>query len=226
MYFDFRPHFAKTMFPVAVIRNFMNDLDIRNSLKAGPLRKYLVDSNSLVLDEFNISLGLVRADIAVINGVLHGIEIKSERDNLLRLNNQLREYNKFFEYITVVTCEKFQDKILQNIPLNYGILIAKNQNDKIVFKKLRKAKRNYNIDKLCLAQALWKNELIDILESIDYKKGFKSKSKFFLYQIICENFTKQQLLVIVKERIKSRTNWRVDSQQIQNDDYFQLSSKL
>lgn len=204
----------------------MNDLDIRNSLKTGPLRKYLIDSNSLVLDEFNISLGLVRADIAVVNGVLHGIEIKSERDNLTRLDNQLKEYNKFFEYITIVTCEKFKDKILENFPSNYGILIANKQNDKIVFKKLRKAKKNYSVDKLCLAQALWKDELIDVLESINYKKGFKSKSKPFLYQILCDNCTKQQLLAIVKEKIKARTNWRVDSQQTQNDDYSQLSSKL
>jgi hypothetical protein len=214
------------MLDFEVKRNFMNDLDIRNSLKTGPLKKYIVDSNSLVLDEFNISLGLVRADIAVVNGVLHGIEIKSERDNLTRLDNQLKEYNKFFEYITIVTCEKFKDKILENYPSNYGVLIAKIEKNKIVFNKLRIAKKNYSVDKLCLVQALWKEELIHILESINYKKGFKYKSKPFLYKILCDIFTKQQLLAIVKEKIKARTNWRVDSQQTQNDDYFQLSSKL
>lgn len=204
----------------------MNDLEIRNNLKTGPLKKYFDDSNSVVLDEFNISLGLVRVDIAIVNGVLHGIEIKSERDTLKRLDNQLKEYNKFFEYITIVTCEKFQEIILENTPNNHGVIIAKRSKDKIVFKNIRKAKKNYNVDKLCLVQALWKNELIEIIESINYKKGFKSKSKPFLYEIICDNFTTTQLLAIVKQKIKSRINWRVDSQQIQNDDYFQLSSKL
>lgn len=204
----------------------MNDLEIRNNLKTGPLKKYFEDSDSLVLDEFNISLGLVRADIAIVNGVLHGIEIKSEKDTLKRLDNQLKEYERFFEYITIVTCEKFQEKIIDTIPINYGVIIVKSKKDRVIFEKLRKAKKNYNVDKLCLVQALWKEELIEIIETLDYKKGFKSKSKPFLYQIICDNFTTKQLLDIVKQKIKSRLNWRVDSRRIPNDDYFQLSSKL
>lgn len=188
----------------------MKDIDIRKSLKTGPLKKYVSDSNSLVLDEFNISLGLVRADIAVVNGVLHGIEIKSEKDTLKRLDNQLTEYKKFFEYITVVTCEKFQDKIEKSIPEKCGILVAKIENNKVIFKKIREAKKNYEIDKLCLVKSLWKEEIIDVLEESEYKKGFKSKSKPLLYEILCENFSKQQLLRIVKEKIKARTNWRVD----------------
>lgn len=204
----------------------MNDLEIRNNLKTGPLKKYFEDSDSLVLDEFNISLGLVRADIAIVNGVLHGIEIKSEKDTLKRLDNQLKEYERFFEYITIVTCEKFQEKIIDTIPINYGVIIVKSKKDRVIFEKLRKAKKNYNVDKLCLVQALWKEELIEIIETLDYKKGFKSKSKSFLYQIICDNFTTKQLLDIVKQKIKSRLNWRVDSRRIPNDDYFQLSSKL
>lgn len=204
----------------------MNDLQIRKFLKTGPLKKYMNDSNSLVLDEFNISLGLVRADIAIVNGVLHGIEIKSEKDTLKRLDHQLKEYNKFFEYITIVSCEKFREKIIEIAPSNYGILIAKNINNEIVFEQLRKATKNKNVNKLCLVQSLWKNELIEIIESIDYKKGFKSKSKSFMYDIICENFSTNQLLSLVKLKLKTRVNWRVDSQQIQNDDYFQLFSKL
>lgn len=204
----------------------MNDLEIRNNLKKGPLRKYLDDSNSLVLDEYNISLGQVRADLAIVNGVLHGIEIKSERDTLNRLDNQMREYSKFFEYITIVTCEKYQDKILKSTPTNYGVIVVKSNKNRVVFKKIRKAKKNYEVDKLCLAQALWKDELLEIIESTDYPKGFKSKSKSLLYQIVCDIFTTAQLLTIVKQKIKNRVNWRVGSQQIQSDDYSPLSAKL
>ncbi|MDV3753720.1 hypothetical protein CMU20_01660 [Elizabethkingia anophelis] len=186
----------------------MRDIDIRESLKTGPLKKYVSDSDSLVLDEFNISLGIVRADIAILNGVLHGIEIKSEKDTLKRLDTQLTEYKKFFEYITVVTCEKFQNKIENSIPERCGILVAKSENDKIVFKTVRKAKKNYDIDKICLAKSLWKEEIIDALKEINYKKGLKSKSKPLLYEILCDNFSKQELLKIVKEKIKTRINWR------------------
>lgn len=204
----------------------MKDIDIRNSLKESILMKYINDSESLVIDEFNISLGTVRADVAVVNGVLHGYEIKSEKDTLKRLENQICEYNKFFEFVTIVTCEKFSEKVLFSLPEKCGVIIAQNKKGKIIFKHIRKAKKNKDLDKITLAKALWKDEITDILEKINYKKGFKSKSKPFLYEILSEQFTEKELVEIVKRKIKDRINWRVDSQRTQNGDYFQLSSKL
>ncbi|MDR3026603.1 MULTISPECIES: sce7726 family protein [Chryseobacterium] len=205
----------------------MKDIDIRNSLKSSILSQYTNDSGSLVIDEFNVSLGIVRADIAVINGVMHAYEIKSEKDNLKRLENQLQEYYKFFEYVTVVTCEKYLNKVLEQFSDKCGVIVALKKNNLITFKKIRRAKKNKCFDKISLVKALWKEEIIDILESIKYnKKGFKSKSKPLLYQIMMDEFNESELLHLVKNKLKERTTWKAGSQQTQSDDYFPLFSKL
>jgi hypothetical protein len=46
-----------------------------------------------MLDEFGLEHGEVRVDVAVINGELHGYEIKSERDTLERLPRQVKAYS-------------------------------------------------------------------------------------------------------------------------------------
>ena len=182
----------------------MKDIDIRNGLKSTILKKYIDDSDSFLIDEFNVSLGVVRADIALFNGVMHAYEIKSEFDTLRRLDNQIYEYNKFFEYVTVVSCDKFVGRVLETIPENCGLILAKNGKSGIKFKQIRRAKKNKIIDKICLAKALWKDEMIEILEAKDYKRGFRSKSKPLLYEILAEEFSASQLLEIVKNKIKKR----------------------
>lgn len=184
----------------------MKDIDIRKGLKNGPLNKYIIAEDSFVIDEFNVSLGLVRADIAIVNGVLQGFEIKSPKDSLIRLENQIKEYEKFFEYFTVVTCEKFKERVINIVPNCCGITIVSNKENSsdIKFDIVREAILNNNVDKICLAKSLWKNEIIEVLEEIQYKKGFKSKSKPFLYELLSEIFTKDELLNIVKIKLKNR----------------------
>lgn len=211
---------------ISIICRDMKDIDIRNSLKKSILNKHINDVNSIVVDEFNISLGKVRVDVAVVNGILHAYEIKSEKDNLKRLKNQIQEYNSFFEYITVVTCDRYLTKVLESLPLHCGILKAERKADLIKFVNVRTAKKNKSIKKISLTQVLWKEEMLEILESKDYKKSFKSKSKALLCEMICNLLTEKELLQIVKTKLKSRANWKVAPPQIQNDDYFQLSSKL
>jgi hypothetical protein len=47
-----------------------------------------------VVDELELVRGEVRIDVAVIGDIMHGYEIKSAKDNLLRLPNQQLHYGK------------------------------------------------------------------------------------------------------------------------------------
>mgnify|MGYP000284964948 CR=1 FL=1 len=62
----------------------MKDQDVRFAVHHKLLKESHLDPDCLVVDEFSISLGASRADIAVINGVIHGYELKSEYDSLER----------------------------------------------------------------------------------------------------------------------------------------------
>ena len=48
----------------------------------------------MILDELGICRGRVRIDLTVVNGLLHGYEIKSERDTLARLETQADLYGR------------------------------------------------------------------------------------------------------------------------------------
>ncbi|EMS0078485.1 sce7726 family protein, partial [Escherichia coli] len=63
----------------------MRDIDVRKAVHAKILRDHHKDPDTLIIDEFTMNLGASRADIAVINGLIHGYELKSKSDNLLRL---------------------------------------------------------------------------------------------------------------------------------------------
>ena len=63
------------------------------------------DPQTLIVEELGIRQGAARVDVAVVNGSLHGYEIKSARDTLERLPKQSELYSSVFDTITLVTAE-------------------------------------------------------------------------------------------------------------------------
>lgn len=83
----------------------MKDQDVRFAVHHKLLKESHLDPDCLVVDEFSISLGASRADIAVINGVIHGYELKSEYDSLERLPLQIKHYSSVMDKVTLVVAE-------------------------------------------------------------------------------------------------------------------------
>ena len=102
----------------------MRDADIRRILRTTSLEKYISDENSKVVDELHLPVTKSRIDIAVVNGRLHGFEIKSARDTLVRLPHQLEGYSKVFDYLTIVTEEKYYHRLLDFVPDWIGIQVC------------------------------------------------------------------------------------------------------
>ena len=70
----------------------MNDKQIRVAVHQKLFRHYSATPNTLVLEEVGLRHGAARVDFLVVNGMLHGFELKSDRDNLIRLENQIPIY--------------------------------------------------------------------------------------------------------------------------------------
>jgi hypothetical protein len=66
----------------------MRDSDVRKAVKTWLELKYANDASTRIVEEMGVWNGSVRVDIAVINGELHGLELKSAKDTLERLQNQ------------------------------------------------------------------------------------------------------------------------------------------
>jgi hypothetical protein len=82
-----------------------------------------------------------RADILEISDVLHAYEIKSDLDKVSRLKEQLHDYRRTFEYVSVVTTTKMLPEIRKQLGPNEGILLITDNSVKII----RKARPNKKI---------------------------------------------------------------------------------
>lgn len=68
------------------------DIEIRSALHRKKLRQLHERADTLVIDELGLAHAKARVDVAVINGCLHGYEIKSAQDTLDRLAGQLTHW--------------------------------------------------------------------------------------------------------------------------------------
>lgn len=198
----------------------LNDPVIRKVLYAEIVKtdNLTSDPSTVVVDEFDVYSGSARIDVAVINGKLHGFEIKSERDNLDRLPCQVDFYNKTFDEITLVTAEVHLAKAKEIIPKWWGIYSVINKNGMPQLKKIRKPKNNKEIDGFSLTQLLWKPELYELLERNQNIKGIKSKNRLQLGRIAANEFDKEIIAEFVRSKLKNRKDWRALLLQQLSDD--------
>lgn len=77
-------------------------------------------NTAAMVNEFRV--GQCKADVAIFNGTSTAYEIKSERDSLNRLENQLTTYRDFFAKVYVVTGEPHLSAIEKSAPEDVGIL--------------------------------------------------------------------------------------------------------
>ncbi len=118
-------------------------------------------SECVIIPEFRT--GLSKADLAVFNGTSTVYEIKTELDNLERLEGQLSDYNQIFDYVYVVTTSKYSDKILDFAPLNVGVYVFGDDGELALLKDASSNKKCVNPS--LLMASLRKEEYQDIVLS-------------------------------------------------------------
>lgn len=144
----------------------MRDIDIRRSL-IGLLRQvYRHEPDTLILEEVGLCQGAAIMDLAVINGFLHGYEIKSEQDKLDRLSLQEKIYNMTLDRVTLVTSERHVDKVVKIVPVWWGLWKASGSNKIIHITEVRRPGQNPSVDPMALVQLLWRDEAIEALSDL------------------------------------------------------------
>jgi len=184
----------------------MHDIDIRLILKSSFLQQYYNDPTSKVVEEMRLPVAGARIDMAVINGHFHGFEIKSASDTLQRLPNQLIAYSYVFDYLTVITEGKYFEKVLNIIPDWVGLSICSNNEQPIEI--IQQSSLNNNRNGFYIAKLLWRNELVDVLNQhqIPFKNKFRN---WILCEILSESIDTEALSLMVREKLKIRTDWKL-----------------
>ncbi|MDO6708819.1 sce7726 family protein [Photobacterium sp. 1_MG-2023] len=93
------------------------------------LNKGQLNNESVLINELPVSNFKRRADLVVVNGTLHAIEIKSDTDNLYRLDGQIKTYLDFFDKVTLICSSKFTEKAKNILPKEVSIVELKYKNN-------------------------------------------------------------------------------------------------
>lgn len=116
-----------------------------------------------VLTEFRI--GSCKADMVILNGCGTVYEIKSDRDSLARLENQIYNYRKAFNKIYVIAGTAHIPEILEKTPEDVGVMSLVRWNRISI---IRDAKVNTNfICPVTIFDSLRLGEAISILDEMN-----------------------------------------------------------
>ncbi len=163
-------------------------------------------------------------DLVVLkNNKIFAIEIKSNNDNLNRLKEQIEEYKKVFNYVLIVTTEKFKNRILNTVSSDIGIYIIE---------------ADFSLHKIRSPRIQNERNKIEILYSINAKFlsriGNYSLQKYnadeirLLYAKKRISYIQEILLTYLTEKYKDRFNLFMRDRGIQThiDDLEILSSSF
>lgn len=186
--------------------NYRNEYFYKNTL----LNKLLLGVHSVntttALTE--VAIAKSKADFVLINGKAVVYEIKTELDNLDRLNSQIDDYYKAFDHVAVVTYEKNLQKlqkVLESINKPVGIYVLR-KNGRLG--AVQNPQRYIgDLDKEVIFKLLRKSEYEDVivqqygyLPEVTQFKYYSACKKMFLQIPIEESYL--VVLGILKKRMQ------------------------
>jgi transcriptional regulator NrdR family protein len=158
--------------------------------------------NAVLINELVVANWSRRADIAVANGKLHAFEIKSDVDNLRRLDGQVTTYLDQFDKVTVVTTSRYADPVLEMMPEQVEVWEARPSRDGVDFKVVRRGKTQLIKCKSALLRFLTKEEMLAIVRKKKISGTFDTKKS--LTHLIEANLSVKDIRECVLDSLKKR----------------------
>lgn len=175
------------------------DKDIRE-----PLFDFLEESYGKIRLLEEQPMGRSRADVVMVAPeALYGIEIKSDADTYARLEKQIKDYDKYYDYNLVVVGTSHAAHIREHVPDWWGIITVEQEDEKADFYFLRRPQPNPQMDWNCKIEILWRPELAHIQE-LNRMHAYKQKSKRFVADKIVETVEQTLLAGQVSEELFER----------------------
>ena len=160
-----------------------SDRLIRTALKEVLDSKFREEPNTRIIEELGIVHGTARIDVAVVNGNLQGFELKSDRDTLSRLPEQMRVFNSVFDQVTLVVGKQHVFEAINMVPEWWGIVVAKisTAGGGVTFSHIRDVGDNPDSTSTAVVSLLWREEALRILEECGKAEGVRSKNRDVVY---------------------------------------------
>lgn len=177
-----------------ILKYYPNELSIKSSF----INQVLFKSSNHV-SIFELPIGNSRVDLCKIDGSSVAFEIKTDLDNLSRLDKQLSDYLEVFEEVFIICSSNKVQEIERKAVSNCGIYtysISKHGNYKFVLCK--QATRSQNLNAAKQLNVLRKQELVSFF-SIPWQKNRED-----MISLILSEHSSTQVNNLFKCAIKSR----------------------
>lgn len=185
------------------------DSAIRSALHRKRFLRFKSQPNTLVIDELGLAHARSRVDVAVINGCIHGYEIKSGTDSLDRLERQFEVYSRTLQKVTIVAASRHVERVLAAVPIWCGLIEADHgPRGGIKFYTIRSARSNPEIDPVMMAHLLWRPEALHLLSQLGYSPKELRRPRRKLYEMLSEALTLHDIAVAIRTAMAQRQAWR------------------
>lgn len=187
--------------------NGMRDPEIRLALESRLEGRKSSATNTLIRHELAVGQGVRRVDLAVVSGHLAGYEIKSDADTLARLEGQAEAYGRVFDYLTLVTTSRLLTKATERLPSWWGLIRADASSGNVKLEQVRPAKFNRSVDRMALAQLLWRDEAMALLRERGLAEGLSGKARWYVWERLAAEISTRELRALVRQTLMARQEW-------------------
>lgn len=187
----------------------VSDAQIRPALREHLLRRHAKEAGTVLIEELGLRRGSVRVDLAVVNGSLHGFEIKSDKDSLRRLAAQVELYSQVLDRATLVVGERFAPNATSLVPAWWGIVCVSSKPSGLRFTTLRRSRANPQRNARALVELLWAPHALALLERRSAARGMRGKPRRLLWDRVCECLSLEEIAAAVRERLKANSGSEV-----------------
>lgn len=172
------------------------------------LRQQHRGQRTLYRRELGICVGAGRIDVAAVNGLITGCEVKSSRDGLGRLPQQVELYGKVVDTALLVVERARPLLVATQVPDWWGVWHAiEDGHERVRLEILREPSPNPHVDPFAVAQLLWRDEAFDILRGLDLHRGLSSATRWQLWDLLAKELSIDALREQVRQRLKARSAW-------------------
>ena len=195
-----------------LMKSYRNEYYYKNTLLNTLLLGKHSPTTTTALTE--VSIGKAKADFVLINGKAVVYEIKTQLDNLERLEHQINEYYKAFRYVVVVTYPENYEIVknhLQNSNVGVYVITPKGT----ISRKQVREPQEYT-------ELLAKDTIFHILRKSEYESiikrniGLLPDTTSFKYYKACKAIFSERLSVLnaqkeLEQELKKRINIDIDA---------------
>ena len=180
------------------------DREIRDALLSLLRDAHAGAADVALLEELGLCRGEVRVDVTLVNGSLHGYEIKSDRDSLRRLARQVAVYSAVLDLATLVVGQRHAEAAVALVPPWWQILVAQVTPTGLCLVELRPGTVNEHRQRRALVELLWLDEALALLAARNASRGFRRKPRPVVWDRVCEIYDVDEIATEVRERLKAR----------------------